>query len=153
LTSISADFQKLWVHYACRFGWDDAIVLVQFQRVDCLPARIGRAAVEGFHQDGNPHVAMLVVNRTNLTAGSGVSQYKLDDRGRMTDDVVFDEVIAPGNIIYWNDRRVWHYGTDLEIADAKANGGRGTRDVVILSAKQPPAHVPIAPVPLRFRET
>jgi hypothetical protein len=93
-------------------------------------------------------MAMLVVNRTNVTADSGVSQYKLDDRGRMTNDV-----IAPGNIIHWNDRRVWHYGTDLAIADAKANGGRGTRDVVIISAKQPPARVPIAPVPLRFRQT
>jgi hypothetical protein len=147
-----SDFQRLWLHYSTRFGWGDAIVLVQFQRVDCRPGRVGRAAIEGFHQDGNPHVAMLVVDRTNLSADSGVSQYKLDDHGRMTDTMVLDEVIAPGNVIHWNDKRVWHYGTDLVVADANANGGRGTRDVVIMSAKQPPAHVPMASVPERFRD-
>src|SRR5262245_61659235 len=146
------DFQRLWAHYARKFGWNDAIVLVQFQRVDCRPNRIGRAAIEGFHQDGNPHVAMLIVNRVNISADSGKSQYKLDDHRQMTDELVLDAVIPPGHLIYWNDRRVWHYGTDLVVADVEANGGRGTRDVVILSAKEPPAHVPIAKVPERFRD-
>ena len=146
------DLRRLVVDYASRFGWDDAIVLVQFQRVDCLARRRGRAAIEGFHQDGNRHVAMLVVNRVNITGDSGVSQYKMDAEGTMTDEMVFDGVIPPGHVIYWNDRRVWHYGTDLEVADETANGGRGFRDVVILSAKEPPAHVPMAPIPELFRD-
>jgi hypothetical protein len=146
------DLRRLVVHYASHFEWNDAIVLVQFQRVDCLPRRNGRAAIEGFHQDGNQHVAMLIVDRVNITNDSGVSQYKMDAGGTMTDDMVFDAVIPPGHLIYWNDRRVWHYGTDLEIADAGANGGRGYRDIVILSAKEPPAHVPMAPIPERYAD-
>ena len=147
------DLQRLVFHYAARFQWHDAIVLVQFQRVDCRPGRPGRVAVEGFHQDGNPHVAMLIVDRVNLTADSGVSQYKMDAGGTITDDMVFDAVVPPGHLIYWNDRRVWHYGTDIEIADPAAHGGRGHRDIVILSAKEPPAHVPMAPVPDRFKDS
>jgi hypothetical protein len=145
------DLRRLVSHYASRFAWNDAIVLVQFQRVDCLPGRNGRVAVEGFHQDGNQHVAMLIVDRVNITDTSGVSQYKLDANGKMTDEMVFDAVVPPGQLIYWNDRRVWHYGTDIEIANPAANGGRGFRDIVILSAKEPPAHVSMAPVPERFR--
>lgn len=147
-----ADLRRLVSHYAARFQWNDAIVLVQFQRIDCLPGRPGRVAVEGFHQDGNQHVAMLIVDRVNITPDSGVSQYKLDAAGKMSDEMVFDAVVAPGHLIYWNDKRVWHYGTDIEIADPDANGGRGFRDIVILSAKEPPAHIPMAPVPDRFQE-
>jgi hypothetical protein len=146
------DLRRLVFHYASRFAWNDAIVLVQFQRVDCLPGRNGRVAVEGFHQDGNQHVAMLIVDRVNLASDSGVSQYKLDAGGKISDEMVFDAVVPPGQLIYWNDRRVWHYGTDIDIADPAANGGRGYRDIVILSAKEPPAHVPMAPVPDRFKE-
>ncbi len=145
------DLRRLVFHYASRFEWNDAIVLVQFQRVECLPGRPGRVAVEGFHQDGNQHVAMLIVDRVNITPDSGVSQYKMDAGGKMTDEMVFDAVVPPGQLIYWNDKRVWHYGTDIEIADPAANGGRGFRDIVILSAKEPPAHIPMAPVPDRFK--
>ena len=52
----------------------------------------------------------------------------------------------PGTIIYWNDKRVWHYGTDIKVADVNANGGRGTRDIIIMSAKTPPANMPMGPV-------
>ena len=146
------DLRRLVFHYASRFEWNDAIVLVQFQRVECLPGRPGRVAVEGFHQDGNQHVAMLIVDRVNVTDDSGVSQYKMDANGKMTDEMVFDAVVPPGHLVYWNDKRVWHYGTDIEIADPAASGGRGFRDIVILSAKEPPAHVPMAPVPDRFKD-
>jgi hypothetical protein len=146
------DLRRLVFHYASRFEWNDAIVLVQFQRVDCLPGRPGRVAVEGFHQDGNQHVAMLIVDRVNIRNDSGVSQYKMDAGGKMTDEMVLDAVVPPGQLIYWNDKRVWHYGTDIEIADPGANGGRGVRDIVIMSAKEPPAHVPMAPVPDRFKQ-
>jgi hypothetical protein len=145
------ELRRLVFDYASRFQWNDAIVLVQFQRVECLPGRNGRVAVEGFHQDGNQHVAMLIVDRDNITADSGVSQYKLDAGGKITDEIVFDAVVPPGQLIYWNDKRVWHYGTDIEIADPAANGGRGFRDIVILSAKEPPAHVPMAAIPDRFK--
>jgi hypothetical protein len=144
------DLRRLVSHYAARFQWSDAIVLVQFQRVECLPGRPGRVAVEGFHQDGNQHVAMLIVDRINITPDSGVSQYKLDANGQMTDELVFDAVVPPGHLIYWNDKRVWHFGTDIEIANP--DRGRGFRDIVILSAKEPPAHIPMAPVPDRFKD-
>jgi len=143
----SVDFHQLLVHYAGYFGWSDAIVLVQFQRVDCFTGRIGLPAVEGFHQDGNRHVGMLVVNRNNITDDSGVSQYVMDDDGKKTEELVFNSVIPAGQLIYWNDKRVWHYGTELKVADAAVNGGRGVRDIIILSAKIPPANIPMGPVP------
>jgi hypothetical protein len=142
----SADFHKLLVLYAAFFGWNDAIVLVQFQRVDCYAGRVGLAAVEGFHQDGNRHVGMLVVNRNNITDDSGVSQYVMDDNGKKTDELIFDSVIPAGRLIYWNDKRVWHYGTELKVADPVLNGGRGVRDIILFSAKIPPANMPMGPV-------
>jgi len=142
----SEDFHRLLIHYAAFFGWSDAIVLVQFQRVDCWAKRPGQPAIEGFHQDGNRHVGMLIVNRNNITADSGVSQYVMDDNGKRTDELVFNAVIPPGKLIYWNDKRVWHYGTELKVADATANGGRGVRDIILLSAKTPPANMPMGPV-------
>ena len=144
----SEDFHKLLIHYATFFGWSDAIVLAQFQRVDCSINRTGQPAVEGFHQDGNRHVAMLVIDRNNITADSGVSQYAMDDNGKKTEEFIFNAVIEPGQLIYWNDKRVWHYGTELTVADAGANGGRGTRDIILLSAKTPPANMPMGPVAL-----
>src|SRR6185437_14046969 len=142
----SADFHKLLVLYAAFFGWGDAIVLAQFQRVDCYANRVGLPAVEGFHQDGNRHVAMLVVNRNNITDDSGVSQYVMDDNGKKTDELIFDSVIPAGQLIYWNDKRVWHYGTELKVADPHQNGGRGVRDIILFSAKIPPANMPMGPV-------
>lgn len=142
----SEDFHRLLEHYATFFGWSDAIVLVQFQRVDCLAGRTGQPAVEGFHQDGNRHVGMLVVNRNNITEDSGVSQYVMDDGGRKGEDLIFDAVIPAGQLIYWNDKRVWHYGTELKLANASVNSGRGVRDIIILSAKTPPANMPMGPV-------
>jgi len=147
----SEDFHRLLINYAAFFGWSDSIVLVQFQRVDCLADRIGLPAVEGFHQDGNRHVGMLVVTRKNITGDSGVSQYVLDDHGKKTEELIFNSVIQPGELIYWNDKRVWHYGTELKLADKNVNGGRGVRDIIILSAKTPPANMPMGPVPERFR--
>jgi hypothetical protein len=140
------DLHRLLIHYAAFFRWSDAVVLVQFQRVDCRVNRTGQPAVEGFHQDGNRHVGMLIVNRSNITDDSGVSQYVLDDNGKKTDELVFNAVIPPGKLIYWNDKRVWHYGTELRVADATVNGGRGVRDIVILSAKTPPANMPMGPL-------
>ena len=147
----SEDFHRLLIHYATFFGWADAIVLVQFQRVDCLAERIGLPAVEGFHQDGNRHVGMLVVTRKNITDDSGVSQYVMDDNGKKTEQLIFNSVIKPGELIYWNDKRVWHYGTELRVADVNVNGGRGIRDIIILSAKTPPANMPMGPVPEQFK--
>ena len=146
----SEDFQNLLIHYASFFGWSDAIVLVQFQRVDCLTSRKGLPTVEGFHQDGNRHVGMLIVNRDNITNDSGVSQYVMDDNGKKTDELIFDEVIPPGKLIYWNDKRVWHYGSELKVADPKKNNGRGVRDIIIMSAKTPPANMPMGPVPQKY---
>ncbi len=148
----SEDFHKLLAHYASFFGWGDAIVLVQFQRVDCLMGRLGIPTVEGFHQDGNRHVGMLIVNRDNITSDSGVSQYAMDDNGKKTEELIFNEVIPPGQLIYWNDKRVWHYGSELKVANAGINGGRGVRDIIIMSAKTPPANMPIGPVPEKFRK-
>lgn len=146
-----ADFHRLLIHYASFFGWSDAIVLVQFQRVDCYTDRSGLPAVEGFHQDGNRHVAMLIVNRDNITPESGVSQYVMDDSGQKTEPLIFNEVIPTGQLIYWNDKRVWHYGTEIKPAEASVNGGRGVRDIILLSAKTPPANMPIGPVPETYR--
>ncbi|HEY1871289.1 MAG TPA: 2OG-Fe dioxygenase family protein [Chitinophagaceae bacterium] len=145
----SENFHRLLIHYASFFGWSDAIVLVQFQRVDCFVNRKGQPTVEGFHQDGNRHVGMLIVNRNYITDVSGVSQYVMDDNGKKTDALIFDEVIPPGKLIYWNDKRVWHYGTDLKVEDANVNGGRGTRDIIIMSAKTPPANMPMGPVQIK----
>ncbi len=126
----SEDFHRLLIHFATYYGWKDSIVLVQFQRVDCMANRIGQPAVEGFHQDGNRQMGMLIVNRNNLTDASGVSQYALDDNGKKAEELIFDSVIPAGQLIYWNDKRVWHYGTELKVADPNVNDGRGVRDII-----------------------
>jgi len=148
----SDDFHKLLTLYASFFGWSDAVLLVQFQRVDCYTDRIGLPAVEGFHQDGNRHVGMLVVDRDNVANDSGVSQYVMDNNGKKTNELIFNEMIPAGQLIFWNDKRVWHYGTEIKVADTTKNGGRGVRDIIILSAKTPPANMPMGPVAEQFRQ-
>lgn len=70
----------------------------------------------------------------------------IDDNGRRGEGLIFNNVIPAGQLIYWNDKRVWHYGTELKVADASVNGGRGVRDIIILSAKTPPVNMPMGPV-------
>jgi len=96
-------------------------------------------------------IRVVVVTRKNITDDSGVSQYVMDDNGKKSEELIFNSVIKPGELIYWNDKRVWHYGTELKVADANVNGGRGIRDIIILSAKTPPANMPMGPVPERFK--
>jgi len=43
-----------------------------------------------------PAVAMLIVDRVNITDDSGVSQYKLDSDGKISNEMVFEAVVPPG---------------------------------------------------------
>lgn len=147
----SEDIQSLLIGYAEKFALTDAIILMQFQRVLCSADQEGHPAVEGFHQDGNLHVAMLIANRINIKSSTGVSQYTRDENGKCGKELVFNSALQPGELVYWNDKKLWHFGTPIEIADPAANGGLGYRDIVLMSAKTPPQHLPLGPVPERLR--
>jgi len=147
----SKDVRSIVINYASRFRIHDAIILLQFQRVDCLVSREGRPAVEGWHQDGNRHVGILLVDRVNVKPDSGVSQFALDEQGKCGTELLFNAVLKAGQLVYWNDKKLWHYGTPIFINDHMSNSGRGYRDIVIMSAKTPPQNLPLGPVPVEFR--
>jgi hypothetical protein len=147
----SKDVRSILINYASRFHVHDAIILLQFQRVDCLAERRGLPAIEGWHQDGNRHVGLLLVNRHNVRPESGVSQFARDVNGKCGTDLLFNQVLQPGELVYWNDKKLWHYGTPIDVNDPALDGGRGTRDIVIMSAKTPPQNLPLGPVPVEFR--
>ncbi|KAJ3128731.1 hypothetical protein HK098_003723 [Nowakowskiella sp. JEL0407] len=122
------DFTELLVHYAKFMEWNDDVVLLQFQRIRAFKDVDGITAVEGFHKDGNEHAGMLIVQRRNVVGG--VSQVSTDSEGK---NLVLDQVLPVGCLIYWNDKSVWHYATPIKVSSLQADS-EGFRDVVLMSA-------------------
>jgi len=124
-TEISNKLVPLLLQYARYFGWNDEIVLLQCQRINAVKERIGIPAVEGFHKDGNLHAAMLIAQRRNVKGA--VSQFSLDANGK---ELILNEVLQPGEIVFWHDKAIWHYATEFEV---DGGASEGVRDVILMS--------------------
>lgn len=85
----------------------------------------GMPAPEGPHQDGFDFIAIVVVGRRN-TAGGITRLFAAPDR---LDEVVFEGILQPGDVLLVNDRRLAHDTTAIR-PDAP---GEAARDVFILT--------------------
>jgi hypothetical protein len=120
----SPSIRAILTTFARRAGLDGRQeILLQLQRIRCLGDR-ALPAVEGWHQDGTQMLGILVISRTNVTGG--VSMLSLD-RGR---DVTFERVLRAGEMVLFDDERLWHYATPVEPVDPSAPSHR---DIVILT--------------------
>jgi hypothetical protein len=97
--------------------------IIQFQRIRTLGAHAGLPAVEGWHQDDVDGLAIALVN---MRGCSGAVSGLKDLGGRM----VFEKVLAPGELLLVNDRLHFHYTSPILPNDPSVEG---TRDVVLLS--------------------
>eukprot|EP00128_Syssomonas_multiformis_P004607 Colp12_sorted_trinity150504_noHs@27795 len=122
------DVCALLVHYANYMQWEDEVVLLQFQSITASAEQPGIPAVEGFHKDGNEHAGMLIVERRNLVGAA--TQISKDAEGK---ELIYDEAIPVGRLLYWNDKAIWHYATPFTVVDSE-KGGMGVRHVVLMSA-------------------
>ena len=100
----------------------------EFERKECLDAELNmhlirtscevtRAMITpGFHQDGFHYVCLLALERIN--ARGALTQLS---RSCSDSEIFLEEVLCPGNGVIFDDRRLWHHATDLEI-DEPSNG-------------------------------
>jgi hypothetical protein len=100
-------------------------ILVQAQRIKTGDATVGLPAVEGFHQDDVDLVGLLVVSRHEISCG-----HSFLSRTRGTEQTVFAGELAPGDLLVFNDRALFHYTSPIHPLDA---GSVGHRDVVLLA--------------------
>lgn len=100
---------------------DGADMLVQFQRVTCLPGAKGQPSVEGWHVDKCETIGVICVDRENVAGG--VSQFKNDVE-------CFQTELAPGFLVVFKDKAVMHRVTEIESCDGI---NPGFRDVILIA--------------------
>ena len=85
----------------------------------------GKLSPEGVHRDGYDRIAMLAVNRHNITGGH-LLLYKTKDG-----DPIVDMELEQGEIAFINDREFWHSGTPIKKIDDREDG---YMDILIMLA-------------------
>lgn len=98
-------------------------VLVQAHRITSRGSQESFPVVEGPHQDGMEYVGILCISRQNIEGG--ISQV-LTDR----ENVVFEHILEPGEILTINDSEYFHYTTPTK---CKIENELGYRDILIFS--------------------
>jgi hypothetical protein len=93
-------------------------------RILCSPEFAGDPAPEGIHQDGFDYVGIFCVDRHNVE-GAATHLYKAKDQ-----PPIFNRELQPGEVVFVNDREVFHYTDPLHPRVA----GEGHRDVFVITA-------------------
>jgi hypothetical protein len=104
----------------------DAIELgVHPIRTVCPRGGSAPPAPEGIHTDGYPFVGLFVLHKDDAMTGGETSLYTARQGG----DVVFRKTLKAGDLLSFDDRRVFHHTTPIRMS----NGTSGIRDVIGLS--------------------
>jgi hypothetical protein len=93
-------------------------------RTTCSSEISGNPAPEGIHRDGTDFIGIYSINRSNIEGG------KTQLYARKSENPIFDKVLAAGELLLVNDRRLFHYTTPI----CPEGEGEGTRDVFVLSS-------------------
>ena len=96
-------------------------------RIVCDDLHEGCPVPEGFHQDGFDFVALHNFGRFNITGGGS---YLRD--GSKDGPCILEHDLAPGEILVFNDRRLFHYATPITTVEP----GVGSRDICVLTFSQ-----------------
>ena len=76
----------------------------------------GQLSPEGVHQDGYDRIAMLSVNRHNVTGGH-LLLYKAKEG-----DPIVNMELDKGEMAFINDRELWHNGSPIKKTDPEEEG-------------------------------
>jgi hypothetical protein len=96
-------------------------------RILCDDQHEGHPVPEGYHQDGFDFVAIHSFQRSNIKGGES----SLRD-GAGDGPCIFERDLAPGEILLFNDRRLFHYASPVTIGEP----GFGYRDICVLTFSQ-----------------
>jgi hypothetical protein len=88
--------------------------------------RPGCPAPEGVHRDGFDYIGICCVSRDNIDGG----ETTLYEPGGS--EPIYRKTLEPGELLVVNDRRLLHYTSPIEAADARG----GARSVFILTATE-----------------
>lgn len=121
-----AEFQHLFTQVNGFFGLDPARAVygVHQIRITCSGADHGLPVPEGIHQDGFDLIAIACVARNNVDGAETGIFYHPEHKP------VYSATLFPGDIVYCNDRRVYHYTSALQVSSA---GVCGYRDVFVIT--------------------
>jgi hypothetical protein len=97
-------------------------------RILCSPGFAGDPAPEGIHQDGFDYVGIFCVDRVNVV-GAATHLYKALE-GKAVQPPIFNKELSPGEVVFVNDREVFHYTDPLR----PRAPGEGHRDVFVITA-------------------
>ena len=103
-------FEQLIHTIARYFGFNPykTILGVHQIRIVCSSQKKGLPVPEGIHKDGFDLIALCCVNRQGVS-GAETSLYQ-DPEG----DPIYTCTMQPGDIIYCNDRRLYHYTSPIQ---------------------------------------
>lgn len=97
-------------------------MLVQFQRVTCIPGKPGEPSVENWHRDAVDRIGVVCMARDNVRGG--ISQFK--------NDKYFHEMeLPPGFMVTFRDAELVHRVTEICSEDGI---NEGARDVILLAS-------------------
>lgn len=85
----------------------------------------GEPAPEGIHKDGFDYVVITCVDRLGVEGGKTELYESLDS------SPVFSEIIKPNQILFVDDKKLFHYTTNVE----NINKADAYRDVIVVTVK------------------
>ena len=97
------------------------VTVHQIRVVSSLNA-IGLAAAEGIHQDGYDYIALNCISKENIVGGVTSLYTGLKQK-------VFERELLSGDILFVNDRQLFHYTTPIKNVTSK----EGHRDMLIVA--------------------
>lgn len=109
------------------YGFDvnSTVLGVHQIRICCSVQEQGEPAPEGIHQDGFDLLTIACIARREVEGAA--TQLYADPQGQP----LFSQELAAGQIVYCNDRQLYHYTTPIR----PAHLAPGHRDVFVITAK------------------
>ncbi|MBO9482154.1 2OG-Fe dioxygenase family protein [Salinisphaera sp. G21_0] len=120
------EFQSLFRQVNGFFGLDPARTVygVHQIRITCSGADHGLPVPEGIHQDGFDLIAIICTDRKNVEGAETGIFYHPEQKP------AYSATLLPGDIVYCNDRRVYHYTSALQVSSGEVSGHR---DVFVIT--------------------
>ena len=119
--------------HSCDMDPDTVELGVHPIRTICPTGGNAPPAPEGVHTDGYPYVGLYVLRKDAGMLGAETSLLTARQGGR----AVFQQTLVEGDLLCFNDVRVFHYTSPMRMSD----GSSGIRDVIGLSLS-PKANLP-----------
>lgn len=95
-------------------------------RIVCSIDQSGEPAPEGIHQDGFDYITIICADRVAVS-GAFTELYPSPDV-----DPIYRSELQPGEVVFCNDRKLFHYTSPIQPA---AGARQGHRDVFVVTAK------------------